>query len=398
MNKPGMNNRSVVGISAGFSVLMFSFWAMMNIGAFHSSYLTSLGLNGVQVGVMMAVNYLMGMMSPPVFAGIADRRKDIKGLFRLSVAAIALLALALAFAKDAKILGLPLPVLIFPLLFIFYPAGYSLLDSWVIKVSNQSGNITYAQIRLFGSLGYSLVAIGASYIAGIYGLVTPYVISFLIGTFVFLWSGGRPQPLYEDVPASVSKTKGSFRQIFADRRMAMFMIYALVFNMCMTTPLTFLPWVMERIGADTALVGSIGGSKAMFEAITMVFAARLVRRENIKLTNLLVLGGILYIVNQLSYVLSGNLLHVFGVQVLEGMGYGLYLSAATQYIYNITPRELTASAQSMLVTFSFAGYIAINLIGGWMTESFGVNSVFLFNAVLQSLVTVVFVLSLRKKA
>lgn len=369
-----------VGLYGGFSVLMFSYWAMVCSNAFHSTFIESMGMDSMQVGVIMAINYGVGMCSPPIWARFADKTKNIKGMLQLSVALMAIISLALAMTNGLKIGSLPLPILIFPLFFACYSASYSLLDSWTVKVGNQTGKITYAQIRLFGSLGYAIAAMLVSWLAGLTSVLAPYIVGFVVGMFVLVWSRGRQQPEYELV--SDKAASGGFKAILKDRRMVVFMVFAFTINICLVSPSTYMPWVLDGIGANKTLVGSIGGFKALVESMVMLLGGRLIRKA--KPTHILLAAGAFYIADQLSYLVAARLWQVFAIQLLEGAAYGLYLSCATQYVYNTAPKELTASAQSLLVVASFAGNIASNLMGGWIIGISGVNAFFTCTAVLMA--------------
>lgn len=375
-----VQSKGGVSLYAGFSVMMFSYWAMCCSGAFHSTYLEGLGLDSMEVGVAMAVNYGVGMLSPPIWARFADRTRNIKGMFQLSTCLMAAILLALVFIRDVKIGSFPLAVAVFPLYFACYSATYSLLDSWTVKVSNQTGKMSYAQIRLYGSLGYAAASMLVSWIAGFGGIVVPYFAGFVIGVFVLGWSRGRPQPQYDEHDGG--QVKGGFGTILKDRRALVFIVFAFTINVCLVSPITYMPWVLDGIGADKAIVGSIGGFKALMEAVIIFIAGRYLR--SIRPQYILLAAGACFVADQLSYLAVGQLWHVFAIQVVEGAAYGLYLSCATQYMYNIAPKELTASAQSVLVTASFAGNITSNLLGGWIIGMAGVDAFFTTTAALMA--------------
>lgn len=382
-----------VGIRAGFSVLMFGYWAIICTGSFHSLFFSELGFDSGQVGVIMALNFLMGMIMPPLWGNVADKQKNIKTPFIVSIVCLSVLSGLLPLCRSILIGTLPLAVILYPLYFGVHSASYSLLDSWTIKLCNQSdGKYTYSSIRLFGSLGYAISSMLVAYFAGFVGVALPYFVGFFVGLFVLAWVRKRPQPVYT---TEVKATKVNPLVLFQDPRMVFFILFAFVQSISLCTPGTFMPWLLRDVSAEPTLTGSISGFKVLFEATGLLLGGSVLVKR-FKPTSVLLMSGVLFVADHALLSVVGVAQHIFMVQAIEGMAWGLFLSCAAQYIYRIAPEELTASSQSMLVTAQFAGNIVSSLLGGWMIGLVGIRVLFQGIAVLQLASTILFAFSLLR--
>lgn len=369
------------------SVMIFSYWAMMCTNAFHSIFLQNLGFNSIQIGIIMGISYTFGMLFPPFFGYIADKTQNIKIVFLFSVGVVVFSSIAMPLTQEVRFLSLPLPTLLLPIYIGMHSSSYSLMDSWIISVCNHSnGQLHYSMFRLWGSLGYALPVMIVTYITQQTSISVPYLCGFLIGIFLINWSSRLEKPPYEE-KSSIKTAKAS--SFLKNHCFLIFLLFSFVIHLTFTSSQNYMPWLIEAVNADKTLFGAISGFKVLFEAGTLFFGAKMVKK--VPLYKILMLAGCLFFLeNYLYCFIANSLFSICFIEILEGLGYGAFLVAAAQYVYELNPRELLASAQSLMVTVNFAGNIISSILGGWIIAVAGVRILFLITATCSLLVTLLF--------
>ena len=70
--------------------------------------------------------------------------------------------------------------------------------------------------------------------------------------------------------------------------------------------------------------------------------------------------GLMYFVEQSLYSLASSATMIIGVQLIQGLAYGLYVSCSVDYAYKLAPKSLTASAQSFMWMSNAVSYTHLN--------------------------------------
>ena len=84
---------------------------------------------------------------------------------------------------------------------------------------------------------------------------------------------------------------------------------------------------------------------------------------------------------------------IFGIQLIQGLAYGLYVSCSVDYAYKLAPKSLTASAQSFMWMSNAVGTVLSNLTGGWLIAAIGASGLYRVNSFIVLAGFILFVLS-----
>ena len=145
-------------------------------------------------------------------------------------------------------------------------------------------------------------------------------------------------------------------------------MFAFLLCIVINSAAAFLPYLLEDVGVSSSRYGVITAYMATLE-IPMLLAARPLRRRA-PLYALCIASGFSYAA---ACLLLGTCAHSLGmivaIETLSGVGSGLLIASAANYIYTLTPENLKATGQSIYVAATALSGIAGNLIGGAVVDA-----------------------------
>jgi PPP family 3-phenylpropionic acid transporter len=374
-----------------FGGLGFLYWAAMAATSFATVFLQGLNFSALQIGTMSAAFTTINIVAPPLWGIISDKMRSIKKVFAICVSSSAVLWFLLP--HTVRWFSPLIVILILPLNRIVSTPTMALLDSWIVSHVNRDRRIGFGPIRLWGSVGFSLVAF-------LYGLLLQKMTIDIIFVGYALLSipcvvlalfikedeeglARRPMSLSDMQLGRILKSKP--------------LITYLIFNFSLYTPImasfTFMPFLLQEVGGQNAFVGFIVAIEALLEIPMLFFSARLLKR--FKITHLIVFVGILYTLEITLYSFCRAPMHVLLVKAMHGLGYGLYLSCTVQYMYRLAPKGLTATAQTLVSCSSAVAGIIGNLIGGAVINSMGAHVFFRYSGILLVVIVGAYTIWLR---
>jgi PPP family 3-phenylpropionic acid transporter len=300
---------------------------------------------------------------------VADATKRHARLFRLSIAGVVLLALALAMARSFAALLLLVAV------FSFCRTPIStLMDHSVIEALGEERH-RYGKIRLWGAVGWGIAAPVMGWIVDAHGLRATFVgYAALMGCGLII-SFGLP----------VSSTGIGQRwgrglvTMFSDRRWLTFMLTVLLSGISLSVVHIYLFLYLDALGATSQLMGLALSVATVGEVAVFGISDRLLRRLGTRGTLMVALGA--HVLRVLAYAAIRQPWMALPVQLLHGLSFSALWVACVSLASEIAPPGLGTTAQGVLnsVHFGLGGAIA-GLVGGMISERLGFGVLFLFAA------------------
>ncbi len=358
-----------------YSGLEFMYWFAAATNSFTTVYLQGIGMDPTQVGTISALNSAVSILATPLWGALSDKLRSVKKVFIFATLVSAVLVPLIPVLARHHLGPVLLANLIIPVSCFFRNPTGALVDTWVVQASNRQG-LNYGGIRLWGSISFAVMSMGLSAILPMIGVQYAFVCFSVVAV---------PLALVAFSIKNDAQTKGktlSFREmhigeLFHNYYYVFYLIFAVALNIPLNCSFTFMPYLIESVGADSSLYGIMTGYKALMEIPMLIIMVRL--RKKFRMPAIIVAAGICYSAEMMLYSLAGSFTHLMIFVTLQGIGGGLFIGISTNYVYRLAPDHLKATAQTINgATNSIAGILG-NLLGGQMIAAFGVKA-FYFTA------------------
>ena len=351
-----------------FTVLQFVYWFVMAIGNYQTVYLQSRGYTATTIGLINAVLSAVTIMATPVWGMISDRIRSIRRVFLLTLIVGSVLFAFIPAIIGLPVLSAPLMLVYLSLVYFFRNPANAMMDNWLVRYSNQKG-VDYGSIRSFGSLGYAICGVLIAGAVSSFGTAWTFPVCSAMMALVVAMSL-RTDDAKPVAPATGAPTREAFNPLtlFKNYYFTTFLAFSLLLYIVINSAAAFLPYLLEEVGVSSSRYGLITAYMATLE-IPMLLAARPLRRRA-PLFALCIASGFCYAA---ACLLLGTCAHSLGmivaIETLSGVGSGLLIASAANYIYTLTPENLKATGQSIFVAVTALSGIAGNLIGGAVVDA-----------------------------
>jgi PPP family 3-phenylpropionic acid transporter len=317
------------------------------------------GLTGGQIGLLAAILPLIAFFGAPLWTGTADAIHRHKAVAVIAILGAATMALILP--GVATFAGLILAVGL--LAFFMSPIG-SLTDSAILSLLGERKE-KYGRVRLWGTLGYGVVAPLAGELIGRYGLQWAfwgYAILMLAGLLVAI-----------PIPFRQSRSGGSFlggmRSLFANQPWMLFLVMVFIGGVGMATINNYLFIYMEGLGASKSLMGLALMVATASEIPALFFGNQFLRRFGAR--GLLIIAMTTIGLRLIFYSLTTLPWVVLLIQLVHGLTFAIILIAGVSYADQVAPAGMKATTQGMFSgTLMGFGAATGGLLGGVLMERF----------------------------
>jgi PPP family 3-phenylpropionic acid transporter len=347
------------------SIYYLAYWAGTGIYVpFTNVYFANLGLSGSEIGLLSALLPLLTLTVAPALAGLADRRGWRVRILALSLAGMGIALILLSFPRSFLLLA---PIMV--LLALARSSVGPVADSLVARMAARH-RLNFGAMRLWGSLGFALVAI----ISGALWQRVGYSYMFALAGLAFL-PVALCARLLEEGPVIERAARRPLREVGRDRGLIVLLAAACVVGAALGMDGAFQGIYVTHLGGGGLIVGLMFGVSAFAEFPSMRYANDIARRLGGPRTLLLSYGllGIAYV----GFALAQNPLVLLPLAMVKGFGFGLYFVSTVRLVDERTPPEWASTIQAALN--AGAGGLAplvASLLGGAIYDALGPASVF----------------------
>lgn len=369
------------------------FWASWAVGCYQTIYLQNNGFPASRFGLMNAIACVVAIVAMTFWGMVSDRLGSVRR--------IVILTLTLGIALYALIPLIPTGRSYSTLLFlIFIPV----INFFRVPMSPFIDNLTVRNCAEH-RLNYGAIRSSGSFWFAVAGVLTVYCLIPALGVASTFWAMGIVM-----IPAIIlvffcfepqsggraKKSRMGTKELFQNYRFMTFLLFAFVFYVATAFESNFFPYLMADIGVDSTNIGLILSIRAMMEIPFLFFIVNL--RRHIKLRYLIMLAAALMGIEclLLGFFVS-SLLQFIIFASFFGLGNGAFLGTSTNYIYELAPAHLRATAHGMFVSVSQVAGILGNLLGGFLFDAVGGKPFYLIAGALMFLSVLVFAASFMKK-
>lgn len=336
------------------------------------------GYSSAQIGLLMMFGPFVAIFAQPLWGYLSDRYHTLKLIIFL-LWTCTLLSSTGIFVTE----GYGWSFLFMLLLYFFMLSSVPLLDSVTIKATIHAG-LPYGSVRMWGSLGFTLMAMTAgsvlSLIGGLQSIPWLYwsiwVFPLVLLLFLKDEKGGGP---------GISIT--ALTSVLKNRPFLWFLllIFLLMIPHRMNDGLLVL--YLKDLGAPDSMAGWAWALAALSEVPTFALLGRYMHRFH----ELALLGmvAVLYTVRWALYAWITDPSILIALQLTHSVTFAVFWIVAVQYAVRLVPEELRSTGQAMLAAV-FLGLAGITggFVGGYIKDLWGGQAMYGFGACLTAIAAV----------
>ena len=366
---------------------LFWFTYMGSLGIFFpyfSLYLReNAGLSGTQLGIVLSVPPLIGMVAQPFWGQVADRtgaRSRVMAFLSLGSAAG---YLALGWARDFD--GILLATAALSLM---GTALFPMMMSVSLAILRDAGRHAFGHVRAWGTAGFFILVVGFPWILSRYrigsradtataavsepGLEVMFPVTAAIVFAAALIAFLLPKKGVVGVRAA----RGDWRELLRNAAFLRFLGFSLLAHFLLHGPMWFFPLFVRSRGGDLETIRGMWILMLLVEIPLVLSTGSGLKRLGARglLTAGVFIGGLRWLLCAL--ITDTNLL--YAVQALHGVTVvGLNLGSPL-YLDTVAPEKLRSTAQGILsmVSIGIAG-MASNTAAGWLVDQGGTDALYL---------------------
>ncbi|WNB92530.1 MFS transporter [Bacillus sp. NEB1478] len=348
---------------------LFAFFGVGSLFPLLSVYLSKVeNLNGSQIGLIMSLGPIIMIFLQPIWGMICDYTQEPTKVLTITVLFTGVAGIGyLVFDQLNWFIATAIAIAI------FQSAIIPVSDSITLKYTGKI-NYSYGNIRLFGSLGFGLAVFVMGKLSE--SNLGPKVIfySFLLALLVasvLSWLAPKERQI-----SKVNLREG-VKKLFIYKKYILFLAITFMIFAPNLSNNTYFGLLVEDSGGRYAGIGIAFMLAVCMEIPFMRMSGRWIQRYGI--LSVILLAGIASLGRWILYYFEPNMTIIYLSTVIQGFSVGLFIPAGLQYIKQIAPLNMEATA----VTFYAAvgngiGNWFCTFIGGYLYEFYSINVVYLF--------------------
>lgn len=350
-----------------YLVYLFLGWAIGAWSPYAGLYLRSMGLADAQVGLLLAVSPLMGLLANPIMGSLADRRGPVRVLkWILPGAALAALAVRGAGGNPWLLAGG------LGLLAITLGATFPLTDSIALaRIARQGG--VYGRMRVWATFGFIISAGLAGYTYQWWGIRLIFV-WLPLGLALQLLALRRGFPDGGPLPPQRVRGGGALA-VLSSGPWPLALLVVIALQMANTGHGLYFSIYVRELGGGAGLAGLAWAVAALAEVPAMWYLGPVILR--VGPLRALSAAALVYSVRYLLLAAAATPMAALATQLLHGLSFGIAGQALVLLAAELAPPDLQATAQGLMAG---AGYGVAAVVGsataGLVVQTWGIAALF----------------------
>jgi MFS family permease len=341
--------------------------ALAGVVPFLGGRLESSGIDGALLGVMMGAAPAARILLAPAWAWVADRTRRAGLLLRVAcgLSFVATIALMMSTSYGWMLAAM-----------VLYSAARSptgpIVDGMVLDALRERGHgiAAYGTVRLWGSVGFAVVAAGAGWLST-HGGTDPLVVGAALAAVAFALTFAFPSR-GEGGPAPVGP---ALRALANQPGFFTFLAAASLLALTMSVYDSFFSVHVRALGLGNDVVAGAVAVGVTCEIAAMSLARRVLAR--LGPARMLMVATAVAVPRWALVAWLRDPVALVAVQALHGVTFAFFWIAAVQWMAQRAPKEVSASAQSLLSASSYGlGALVGALLAGMLRRELGSAAIF----------------------
>ena len=371
--------------SISLTVFWFIYFGSLGIFfPYFSLYLReNAGLSGTELGVILAISPLAGMIAQPFWGQVADRTGARSRMLALLTSGTALGYLGLGFAQ-----GFWPIVFATAALALVGTAIFPILTSVSFGLLRDAGPHAFGHVRVWGTLGFFVLVVGFPMLlnarraadgpATAAATVSQPGLELMFPVMAALVFVAACVAVFLPKTGAVAlrAARGDWRGLLRNRVFVRFLLFALIAHFLMHGPMWLFPLFVRSRGGDMETIRGMWILMLIVEIPLVLATGSGLQRIGARglLTIGVLVGGLRW--SLCALITDPHLL--FAVQALHGITVvGLNLGSPL-YLDAVAPEKLRSTAQGVfsMVSVGIAGIVS-NTTAGWLVDRGGTDLLYL---------------------
>lgn len=393
MNSLGKEKNLTVGFSFIQGFYWMSFAAIMG---FSSLYLLDNGFSNTEIGMIIAIAGIISAILQPLFASYADKPESmsLKNMI-LGLSGIQLILVIILFLSYQKLLVLT--GVFYGCLVTILQLMLPLINSLGMESLNQGKTLNFGLARGMGSAAYAIAAYALGIlIADLGARFVPISILAAYSAFLLSLLWLFPFEKTEKKTGKNVKKSGSSPIAFLRRyqRFGIVLVGCIFVYISHVLLNSFTFQIVESKGGGSAEMGVSMALSALIELPTLFFFSFMLKKVRCDIW--FRISGIFLMLKSLGTLLASTIPVLYGVQVLQLLGWALITVSSVYYVNSIMEREDAIKGQAYMTMTYTIGSVIGAMLGGTLIDLAGVNAMLLFATISAALGMVIMLLAAQK--
>ncbi len=390
-----MKKRSFRDSFGKFSYLNFVYFAAMACYySFIVAYLVKRGFSSTQIGLVLALNSSVSILTQPLWGFLCDRLHSVRKVYGALMIALAIVVPFVTILPSYALFVFWLPFLVT----LFYCSTNALSDAWIIQGIKEMPGKSYGSIRLWGSLGFMIMAAVMGWVSDVFSIeIVFYVFSVLMLIDAVIAFSIRNEGVPTDGQATQKRGRISdipFAKLFKNYYYVIFIFCAFLLYLPLTAKHNYLVQRVYFAGGNDTLYGFCHSIAAFSEIPVFYFSSNIIRKFNPQRT--LKFSMCMYFFQFFSLAFPIPAWGILLVQGVQGLSYGLFLVSSVAYIDALSPVGLKTSALTLATAiYASASGIIGNLLTGVLIDSIGIINVYRYGSIVAATAVLLFFILYR---
>ncbi len=330
---------------------------------FLAVYLMNRRLTYVQIGIIFAVQSLVGIIAQPLWGYITDKYLSKKKAVIINLLACSLVIFLFIPANSFLAIAAAVVALV-----AFQCAITPISDSYCYEIVEKNPKMQFGKIRLLGSVSFALVALILGKAIDYWGInISFWVYSFFMLCTLYFFFG-----IKHNEGSTVGRPGfGDLVSVMKNYRFTLFVVSVMLLSIMQGAHGGYIPMLIEKTGGSVSTIGIVWFAQAMSELPIFFLGNRIIKRFGE--LNIYLLAVALYAVRMFLSSISGDYVTVIAVQLMQGITYPFYILSVIQYVNKEVPDKIKASGMSIMSSLGFGlgGFIG-SIMGGSIIEGYDV--------------------------
>jgi PPP family 3-phenylpropionic acid transporter len=306
-------------------------------------WLEARGLDARTIGLVVAVPTLMRIVATPLVTHQADRRRALKAALVIATAAATLAMTVVGLMQGAIAI-----ILTFAVAACAFAPVLALTDAYALSGLAVRGR-AYGPVRLWGSVAFIVGNVGAGALLG--WLAPGDLIWLLVAALaVSIVAAAALAPLEARKPPAAETPMPSPKTLLRNPAFLAVVLSSSLVQGSHAVYYGFSTLEWRAMGLGGTLIGLLWGLGVLAEIVLFALSARL--PSSLRPTALLAAGAIGAFIRWGAMAFDPPVSALLVLQILHGASFGAAHLGAMGFLARGVPRELAATAQGLLATWS----------------------------------------------